>query len=124
MSLTDDWKAGKLDKDFYWVKVKCGAITPMQYYIVEGENGEIIKTFGRQGSYEVREVLAPCDYEELQHDKAAYKALCTKWLRLKSENDILRSILKECKEFLYMYPTSEKDFKYLYRKVVQALEDD
>lgn len=57
MNLTDDWKAGKL-KGWYFILDINGAITPDFIY-----EDTTLKNLARK---EVKEVLAPCDYEELQ----------------------------------------------------------
>lgn len=54
MSLTDDWKAGKLKQEWYWIKNKVRGIVPDQ---VIGNNWLI------SGRYNVEEVLSPCDYD-------------------------------------------------------------
>lgn len=71
MSLTDDWKAGKLKYGWYWVTNSKRGVVPDQY--MPDDNWLVSNGFC------ITEVLAPCDYEEL--------------LRL-------RTLLKECKPYI------------------------
>lgn len=57
MNLTDDWKAEKL-KGWYFILDIHGAIAPDFIY-----EDTTLKNLARK---EVKEVLAPCDYEELK----------------------------------------------------------
>lgn len=68
MSLTDDWKAGKLKNGWYFVKTVHGFIQPM-YYLVTRVNGELVKGFAEEPEDRVVEALAPCNYDELQRLK-------------------------------------------------------
>lgn len=54
MSLTDDWKAGKLKQGWYWIKNKVRGIVPDQ---VIGNDWLL------SGRCNVEEVLSPCDYD-------------------------------------------------------------
>lgn len=73
MSLTDAWKAGKLNGCF-WCKYPDGHI-----------EAHLLNNL-RHESYMDIEVLEPCDYEELQN--------------LKAKNNSLRDLLKECKNII------------------------
>ena len=62
MSLTDDWKAGKLDTtQRYWI-IEKGFSKPIPRLM--NELGEFIDNFGYPINEKgVKEVLAPCDYD-------------------------------------------------------------
>lgn len=62
MSLTDDWKAGKLDTtQRYWI-IEKGFSKPIPRLM--NELGEFIDNFGYPiNGKGVKEVLAPCDYD-------------------------------------------------------------
>lgn len=66
MNLTDDWKAGSLKPGHYYCKAQNGHISVYQILKV---NEKLM----HNKSGEIKEVLSPCDYEEMQ--------------RLKKEND-------------------------------------
>ena len=94
--LTEAWKAGKLNHGWYFVKL--ANETYPDYY-----KGYFIQTGDKDGI----EVLASCDYDELQQlkeekDKWAYqcgKSDAEKW-EYQRNNTHLRNLLKECKEYL------------------------
>ena len=98
--LTDAWKADRLQPGRYWVKNTKGGIMPDVYMA------------NREWMYSrteyVEEVLASCDYEELQQlkeekDKWAYqcgKSDAEKW-KSQRDNKQLRALLKECKDWMY-----------------------
>lgn len=87
MSLTDDWRGGKL---------KCG------YFFLRLLNDDITVGFFDGISFScchdfvIKEILAPCDYEELQSLKneiANYQSVND---RLFAHNKSLRGLLKQC----------------------------
>lgn len=84
MSLTDDWRAGRLKTGFYYVKLlKESAVIPFLYI-------EHTKEWEDLHESRIEEVLAPCDYEELQD--------------LKEENKRFREGLEDvayCKTWFY-----------------------
>lgn len=93
MSLTDDWKVGKLNGCF-WCKYPDGHTEAHQLNNLRHE------------SYMDIEVLAPCDYEELQ--------------RLKTENEQLKTDLPlcyRCKKFSNIQKNIDKTYKNQQRKI-------
>lgn len=118
MSLTDDWKAGKLKEDWYFIKFD--DVIYQDYY-----NGYFIQTGDTDGI----EVLAPCDYGELQRLKSENAELIETngslsrqvkhLLDLQKEEDKeverLRDLLKECKEHICFHFCEKKARKLLTR---------
>ncbi len=119
MGLTDDWKAGKLEKcKRYWVKSPLSLETKPAF--LYNDNSFDVDGTIYPNNYDL-EVLASCDYdhfveltekvksqdEELQQlkeekDKWAYqcgKSDAEKWESQRG-NTHLRTLLKECKEQL------------------------
>lgn len=69
MNLTDDWRAGRLKTGFYYVKLlKESAVIPFLYI-------EHTKEWEDLHESRIEEVLAPCDYEELQDLKESCNQL-------------------------------------------------
>lgn len=73
MSLTDDWKAGSLKPGHYYCKAQSG---------------------------EIKEVLSPCDYEEMQRLKKENDNLSALITGGELEIGYLRTLLKECKPYI------------------------
>lgn len=82
MSLTDDWKAGKLKQGWYWIKNKVRGIVPDQ---VIGNDWLL------SGRCNVEEVLTSCDYDELQRLKKGWELYSHETVITKQ----LRQLLKE-----------------------------
>lgn len=102
MSLTDDWKSGKLKDGWYWVKTECGFIQPV-YYLIMRVKGELVKGFAEEPEDRVTEVLAPCDYSrfvELTKEVKYLKSVAAKSAEIaqyaSDDNAQLRQLLKEC----------------------------
>lgn len=103
MSLTDDWKAGKLEEEYYYVKIQDGSIMNMWYdkTHIQDINGWV--------------VLAPVpSYEELQQLKSlaenGQSAIDTNQ-RLSKKIESLRELLRESRDILNVegyYPTVYK----------------
>lgn len=114
MSLTDDWKAGKLKNGWYWV-LSPGSVKPFPSFCFrskfEGYDGTL--------NNRVSEVVASCDYEELERLKAA-----------KSNNRYFLESIKNMTSALdYMIDENEKlQIKYnedtdkLMRQIVNGRE--
>lgn len=114
MSLTDDWKARKLDTTKrYWI-IEKGFSKPIPRLM--NELGEFIDNFGypinKKG---VKEVLAPCDYDHFVELNEKVKTLSLENERLLNLKHIdfekvrtivkLRMLLKECLVYIpYSYP--------------------
>lgn len=102
MSLTDDWKAGKLENGRYYIKTRVCEVSNVlgipEYttdYCTDGKFNY---------NYSIQEVLAPVpSYEELQLLKALAQngssAIDTNQ-RLTKKIESLRELLKECKVHL------------------------
>lgn len=94
MSLTDDWKAGRLLCKNYWVKLINDDI------IISFFNGlefSCCKDFG------IREILAPCDYKELQRlESDSLAKIEADEINAELEYTIkeLHSLLRECIPFV------------------------
>ena len=78
MSLTDDWKAGKLDGEF-WVKLS----KPTGEYIERRTFVKGVLHEEKDLCVEIVEVIAPCDYDH-------FVELTQKVERLRDENDDLK----------------------------------
>lgn len=112
--LTEDWKAGKLEYGWYWIKHKTRGTIPDQY--IPGDDWFVSNGFC------ITKILAPCNYDEykaMQAELAELKEKIKKREELiqclgsnideldvkKSvliiENNKLRGLLKECKEKIH-----------------------
>lgn len=82
MSLTSDWKAGKL-RDWYICRI-----------LIENKE-HICPVFisGDENDFEIVEVIAPCNYD-------LWVALTEKVETLSSGNKHLRQLLTECKDWI------------------------
>lgn len=89
-SLTDDWKAGKLKAGWYFTLTTMGEVFPNLWF--DDEWNDFMGL--------VEEVLAPCDYDELKRLKEENNTLSALVTGNELENEQLRNLLKECKEFL------------------------
>lgn len=87
IDLTEKWKLRELERGkLYWCKVKNKGVILCYLWLQANK-------FTRLAGYvnkcifneDILEVLAPCDYEELQ--------------ALKAENAVFKDLIKECKEF-------------------------
>lgn len=109
MSLTDDWKAGKLQNGWYFCQFENGEIFPALCFDNDFDDCQL----------RVVKVLAPCDYEELERLKAA-----------KSNNRYFLNAIKDMKAALdYMTDENEKlqikyneDIDKLMRQIVNGRE--
>lgn len=105
MSLTDDWKAGKLDTTKrYWI-IEKGFSKPIPRLM--NELGEFIDNFGYPINEKgVKEVLAPCDYDHFVELNEKVETLSLENERLLNLKHIdfekvqtivkLRMLLEEC----------------------------
>lgn len=93
--LTKDWKEGKLKQGWYFTSTAKGEVCPNLWF--DDEWNDFMGM--------VEEVLAPCDYEEMQQLK--------EFVNLYShETEItkhLRTMLKECKENYERYLSFAKE---------------
>lgn len=113
MSLTDDWKAGELRTGYYFVRLLEGYVT-VAYF-----NGlDILICPG----WEIVEILAPCDYEELlrlkeENKRMAYD-LSNQGYKIKnqrheinnrlSEINKLHNLLKKCQRAFETYADEDE----------------
>lgn len=109
MSLTDDWKAGKLDTtQRYWI-IEKGFSKPIPRLM--NELGEFIDNFGYPiNGKGVKEVLAPCDYDYFVELNEKVETLSLENERLLNLKHIdfekvqtivkLRMLLEECKPYI------------------------
>lgn len=113
MSLTDDWKAGKLDTtQRYWI-IEKGFSKPIPRLM--NELGEFIDNFGYPiNGKGVKEVLAPCDYDHfveltekvktLEKEVVKGEIIIGKMLNesnaVAEENKQLCDLLRECQAHL------------------------
>lgn len=84
MSLTDDWKAGKLKAGPYYVKLSNGRVDVAKL-------SKFNRFYAICYTFEVVEVIAPCSYDHFVELTEKVKGL---------ENKQLRQLPKECKEYL------------------------
>ena len=116
-NLTEQWKNGKLEEGFYYIKVK----PEIANYIIVDEcvsrlsMGECY-TYFIYYEENILEVIAPCDYEELQRLKEENDFLdkeCKKWSMAETEatmqNVKLREMLRECKKAM---EKAQKNYGY------------
>lgn len=92
MSLTDDWKAGKLKwHKSYYCQNKKGEIVVATLI---GEDTLYSKELGGKLNFGYWEVLAPCDYEELQRLKETNRTLQEiNGIKVFMQNEVLKSEL-------------------------------
>ena len=116
--LTKDWKEGKLDRGWYFVKTMHGFIQPM-YYLITRACGELVKD-------RVAEVLAHCNYteykamqEQLNKEGTWYTEISYK--KIKKENNQLRDLLRECKRHLYFQKKINNEVITLLTRINSAL---
>lgn len=107
MSLTDDWKAGKLKAGSYYVRLSNGRVDVAKL-------SKFNRFYTICYTFEVVEVLAPCDYDhfvELTEKAKKFEKAFTKALKYNDdllavitgcelEVNKLRELLKEVKEFI------------------------
>lgn len=100
MSLTDDWKARKLKAGPYYVRLSNGRVDVAKL-------SKFNRFYAISYTFEVVEVLAPCDYEELK--------------RVRANNEIahLRQLLKECQVFFE--EENPKDFTVISERMEDLL---
>lgn len=117
----EDWKEGKLEEGEYYVKTTLGErpIRVDTYTVLGIKDNKPVMGFLRYED-DVVEVLAPCDYDELQ----CYKEFVNLYNQETKATKKLYAVLEECKDFFYMYPTSEIESGDLYRKVIDILGED
>lgn len=113
MSLTDDWKAGKLENGkSYYVKMHANGDIKILQALDDKEDGQVLgdskfiyTPCEIPEIYDIEEVLTPVpSYEELQQMKENLKdhkenCCCLENEKLRLDKANLRSLLKECKEF-------------------------
>lgn len=99
MSLTDDWKAGKLEDGFYFIKLENGK-TPVAeletWYKPNTESGEmeeVEQAFSGYPDNIISEVVAPCDYDELQRLKKGWELYSHETVITKQLLELLRECL-------------------------------
>ncbi len=121
MSLTDDWKAGKLEDGFYFIKLENGK-TPVAeletWYKPNTESGEmeeVEQAFSGYPDNIISEVVAPCDYDELQRLKKGWELYSHETVITKQ----LRQLLKECQTFFE--EENPKDFTVLSERMEDLL---
>lgn len=113
-NLTEDFKRGRLKSGWYFCEILSGdeeTVIPV-YLLKIGyclENGKVI------------EVLAPCDYDELQRLKEENNTLSALVTGNELENDKLRELLKECKPFLNAWLGDEADVPFTTLEVMNFL---
>lgn len=105
--LTEEWKAGKLEYGWYWIKHKTRGTIPDQY--IPGDDWFVSNGFC------ITKILAPCNYGEykaMQKELAELKEKVadpktdlesSRWYQTVQNEDIgkLRGLLKECKEKIH-----------------------
>lgn len=95
--LTEEWKAGKLEYGWYWIKHKKRGTIPDQY--IPGDDWFVSNGFC------ITKILAPCNYGEykaMQAELAEHRRYCCC-----SENEVMQlklaemeELLKECKNYI------------------------
>lgn len=110
MSLTDDWKAGKLERGWYFIKNKARGIVPDKL---------ITNDWLMSGRYHVVEVLAPCDYDH-------FVELTEKVKSLEDDNDFLKNgalydFWEKYKDNIENIETKEQTIKQLRRLLKESI---
>ena len=104
--LTEQWKQGEIPNGYYWIRLSWGGMIIMAYYT--GFDGLFELDDHYYDSDEISEVLAPVpSYEEWigvkqQRDlenKLRHDSDNKNW-QLRTENQQLKELLKECKEVI------------------------
>lgn len=109
MSLTDDWKAGKLKAGPYYVKLSNGRVDVAKL-------SKFNRFYAICYTFEVVEVIAPCSYDHFVELTEKVKGL---------ENKQLRQLLKECKEYLSdvdTYFTKIEEQQFEIKQLKQRIE--
>lgn len=106
--LTEEWKAGKLEYGWYWIKHKTRGTIPDQY--IPGDDWFVSNGFC------ITKILAPCNYDEykaMQKELAEHRRYCCC-----SENEVMQlklaemeELLKECKEWFECFAWN-KEYKH------------
>lgn len=113
MSLTEDWKIGNLiPKQPYYCKVKYEDKIKVLYFTLDtNKQDEVVyylsnaeKKYHRNG---VREVLAPCDYDELQRLNQVIDSQQQTNHAMGKKLVKIFNLLKECQK--YLNPSIESD---------------
>lgn len=94
MSLTDDWKARKLKAGAYYVRLSNGRVDVAKL-------SKFNRFYAISYTFEVVEVLAPCDYEELKRVRDENNDLSALVTSNEIEIDHLCQLLKEVKEKIH-----------------------
>lgn len=87
MSLTKKWKAKELKNGWYWIMLEWSA-KPFPAYSFDNY-------FDEQDNEEIVEVVAPCDYDEMQRLKEEHERGCLDCDYL-AEYGKMRPLLREC----------------------------
>lgn len=90
MSLTDDWRAGKLKNGWYFCLYENDAVFPALCFDDDFDDYAL----------KVTEVLAPCDYEELKRVRDENNDLSALVTSNEIEIDHLCQLLEECKDYI------------------------
>lgn len=109
MSLTDDWKAGKLKAGTYYVKLSNGRVDVAKL-------SKFNRFYAICYTFEVVEVIAPCNYDHFVELTEKVKGL---------ENKQLRQLLKERKEYLSdvdTYFTKIEEQQFEIKQLKQRIE--
>jgi hypothetical protein len=120
MSLTDDWKARKLKAGPYYVRLSNGRVDVAKL-------SKFNRFYAISYTFEVVEVLAPCDYEELKCVRDENNDLSALVTSNEIEIDHLCQLLKEVKEkihneFINQDIVSIDNFHKLLTKITEVLK--
>lgn len=94
MSLTDDWKARKLKTGGYYVRLSNGRVDIAKL-------SKYNNFYAISYTFEVKEVLAPCDYDYISELESKNKHLLDLQANQDKEVEKLRELLWECKEKIH-----------------------
>lgn len=105
--LTEKWKAGELERGkLYWCKVENEGVVLCYLWLQDNKFTHLTGYVSRCiFNEDILEVLAPCDYEEMQV--------------LKAENAVLKDLIKECKEFFE--EENPKDYTIMSERIDELL---
>lgn len=116
MSLTEKWKKQMLESGYYVFKEEKGSDVQVGFVTLEGDLFEPVRDIWFCSEYHPNlEIVAPCDYDELQRLKKGWELYSHETVITKQ----LRQLLKECQTFFE--EENPKDFTVLSERMEDLL---
>lgn len=117
MSLTDDWKARKLKTGGYYVRLSNGSVDIAKL-------SKYNNFYAISYTFEVKEVLAPCDYGYISELESKNKHFLDLQANQDKEVEKLRELLWECLSHLSSDGFSVTPLNILLDKINEVLGND